>query len=378
MGIRFNEVDWPKKIEDAGLLKHYPNLLKKGRAGPCPICREGKDRFRFDNKGGVGTWWCQHCGAGNGYTLLLGATGWGRAEVMKFLDDGTVGKTDLAERKFTFEEEDFSPEQIAKNRNSLQWAWGRAQALNGRDPASQYLMKRVPGCDISKLSRSIRCHPAMKFWEEDATGNLVCRGSFPTMVAQAIDGEQKPITCHRTYLTAAGDKAPFEMVKKQMKGVRKLGGAAIRVVNVPESRVLGLAEGIENAVAVGTAYRYGMNVWSLLNCGNLELADIPAGRFDKIIIFADHDKVDPKKNYRPGEHHALLLKARLEQVGYEVELRMPPIEGTDFADVWVLYYKQMMERLAAGQASSRDCNVRQERPALVQRVSATTHEMHAY
>ncbi|WP_445297472.1 DUF7146 domain-containing protein, partial [Escherichia coli] len=87
-------------------------------------------------------------------------------------------------------------------------------------------------------------------------GEFAMLGTFPTLLAQAIDAEQNPITCHRTYLTAAGDKAPFEMVKKQMAGVRKLDGAAIRVVNVPDSRVLGLAEGIENAVAVGTAYRY--------------------------------------------------------------------------------------------------------------------------
>jgi len=112
------------------------------------------------------------------------------------------------------------------------------------------------------------------------------------MIGRAVDSNEQPITLHRTYLTPQGTKAPVEEVKKQMKGIRKLDGAAIRVVEVPESRTLGLTEGIETGLAVATGYRYRINVWSMLNCVNLSLADIPKGRFDKIIIFADHDKID--------------------------------------------------------------------------------------
>lgn len=376
MGIDFKKVDWVRKLTDAGLPTMFPKCLS-GNAGPCPVCRAGKDRFRFDNKGGIGSWWCQHCGPGNGYQLLLGATGWSPAEVLKFLDDGTVGKTDGPLTPFSFEDNDFSPEKVAKNRKTLRWAWKTSRPLNGRDAASLYLRMRVPGCDITKLSKALRFHPGMDFWENDAADKRVNRGRFPTLLAQAIDGEHNPITCHRTYLTAAGEKAPFKMVKKQMAGVRKLEGAAIRVVNVPESRVLGLTEGIENAVAVATGYRYKMNVWSLLNCGNLELADIPDGRFDKIIIFADHDAIDLNKGHRPGEHHAKLLKARLEKAGYEVELKVPAIEGTDFADVWMQHYMHLMERLSKDTAPDSDINPRLTPPIQVPRVSMTKQAMHA-
>lgn len=376
MGIDFKKVDWVRKLKDAGLTDKFPKCLS-GNAGPCPVCRGGKDRFRFDNKGGIGSWWCQQCGPGNGYQLLLGATGWSPAEVLKFLDDGTVGKTDTPLAPFSFEDNDFSPEKVAKNRKTLQWAWRTTRPLNGRDPASLYLKMRVPGCDITKLSKALRFHPGMDFWEKDEADKPVKRGRFPTLLAQAIDSEQNPITCHRTYLTPDGEKAPFKKVKKQMAGVRKLEGSAIRVVNVPESRVLGVTEGIENAVAVGTGYRYKINVWSLLNCGNLELADMPEGRFDKIIIFADHDAVDLSKGHRPGEHHAKLLKARLEEAGYEVELKIPAIEGTDFADVWMQYYIQLMEPLSKDAAPKSDNNPRPTPPMLVPRVSTTTHAMHA-
>ncbi len=37
--------------------------------GPCPVCG-GKDRFRFDDKRGRGTWFCNYCGHGDGLDLV--------------------------------------------------------------------------------------------------------------------------------------------------------------------------------------------------------------------------------------------------------------------------------------------------------------------
>ncbi|AKI27232.1 hypothetical protein [Moraxella phage Mcat5] len=36
---------------------------------PCPLCG-GTDRFRCDDKDGTGSWICNQCGAGTGYTLV--------------------------------------------------------------------------------------------------------------------------------------------------------------------------------------------------------------------------------------------------------------------------------------------------------------------
>ena len=38
--------------------------------GPCPVCG-GNDRFRFDDKEGLGTFICSHCGAGDGPKLAM-------------------------------------------------------------------------------------------------------------------------------------------------------------------------------------------------------------------------------------------------------------------------------------------------------------------
>src|SRR5262249_52557940 len=43
--------------------------------GPCPLCG-GRDRFRFDDKNGEGTYICGQCGAGNGIILLRKLHGW--------------------------------------------------------------------------------------------------------------------------------------------------------------------------------------------------------------------------------------------------------------------------------------------------------------
>jgi putative DNA primase/helicase len=43
--------------------------------GPCPICG-GKDRFRFDDRDGSGSYYCNQCGPGPGLVLLRKLHGW--------------------------------------------------------------------------------------------------------------------------------------------------------------------------------------------------------------------------------------------------------------------------------------------------------------
>lgn len=60
---------WREVLETAGI------QLPNGRHhGPCPACG-GRDRFRFDDKDGRGTFICNQCGAGDGLSLYSMATG---------------------------------------------------------------------------------------------------------------------------------------------------------------------------------------------------------------------------------------------------------------------------------------------------------------
>lgn len=57
------------------ILEGYGCQLPSSRHhGPCPVCG-GKDRFRFDDKDGRGTWFCNQCGAGDGLNLVAKFTG---------------------------------------------------------------------------------------------------------------------------------------------------------------------------------------------------------------------------------------------------------------------------------------------------------------
>ncbi|EDJ5487134.1 toprim domain-containing protein [Salmonella enterica] len=61
-------------------LGHWPVILPAlgitvpggGKHGACPACG-GKDRFRFDDKDGRGTWFCNQCGSGDGLDLVRNA-----------------------------------------------------------------------------------------------------------------------------------------------------------------------------------------------------------------------------------------------------------------------------------------------------------------
>lgn len=60
--------------------------LPSGRHhGACPICMAGKDRFRFDDKEGRGTFICNQCGAGDGLDLYKQATGQSMSQALHFL-----------------------------------------------------------------------------------------------------------------------------------------------------------------------------------------------------------------------------------------------------------------------------------------------------
>lgn len=55
---------WPQLLPLLGI-----NVAANGNHTPCPVCG-GKDRFRFDNQEGRGTWVCNQCGAGDGLRLV--------------------------------------------------------------------------------------------------------------------------------------------------------------------------------------------------------------------------------------------------------------------------------------------------------------------
>ena len=62
---------WPAILEQLGIDGKY----LRDKHGPCPACG-GRDRYRFDNRFGRGGFYCNGCGAGDGFTLLQRVFGW--------------------------------------------------------------------------------------------------------------------------------------------------------------------------------------------------------------------------------------------------------------------------------------------------------------
>ena len=57
----------------------------RNKHGPCPLCG-GKDRFRFDDRDGSGSYYCNQCGPGPGIMLIRKLKGWDHATACAEID----------------------------------------------------------------------------------------------------------------------------------------------------------------------------------------------------------------------------------------------------------------------------------------------------
>lgn len=305
MGDRLNVRDvargrWRGILLQFGLSERHLS----GKHGPCPICRDGKDRFRFDDKEGRGTYYCSACGAGDGVQLVQKLTGLAFPDLARKIE----ALAGLVQPGVT------RPERSVEDKLAVvRRVWGEARKLGDGDESIQYLRGR--GLSLPDLPMSIRTHPGMRYVDEDG----VVHGTFPVMLAAVVSPTGQLVTAHRTFL-AGGKKAPVPRAKKLMPGA-SLDGAAIRLS--PVSRCLGIAEGIETALAA--AELFGVPVWSCISTSGIESFVPPAG-VEEVIVFADNDE-----NFA-GQAAAYRAAHRLSIKGYGGEVVVPPEPG-DWLDV---------------------------------------------
>jgi putative DNA primase/helicase len=133
---------------------------------------------------------------------------------------------------------------------------------------------------------------------------------------------------HQTYLTANGEKADVEKVRKFMPGTIAKG-SAVRLGEAGVWRmsgVLGIAEGIETALAARLLNT--MVVWAALSEGLLKQFE-PPKEVKRLVIYGDNDA-----NY-VGQAAAYELARRLSlEKRCEVEVMIPSEEGCDWCDVY--------------------------------------------
>ncbi|GGD50720.1 DUF7146 domain-containing protein [Aurantiacibacter arachoides] len=285
-----------------GILLHLGVEAKflDNRHGPCPLCG-GRDRYRWDNKNGNGTYICGQCGAGNGLQLLMNLKGWDFVTAAREVDD-VVGNVDPDPP--TREMDD--PTRV-RLMNKL---WQSATPLISGDRAHRYLASRAAlPSTIPSCLRSTGWCPAPDGVHRSALLALV---SGP-------DGE--PVNIHRTFLGPNG-KADMENPRALMPG-RIPDGAAIRLF-AATGEILGIAEGIETAFAA--ADRFGIPVWSAMNAAMLAKWTPPA-YVREVWIFGDNDAKFGGQAAAFGLAHRLAGRLDLQ-----VQVHVPIEAGHDWAD----------------------------------------------
>lgn len=278
-----------------------PESFLINRHGPCPLCG-GKDRWRFDDKEGKGTFICSHCGAGDGFDLAIKYTGRPFAEIAAEVEK--LAGAIQAEK----------PRVKRDPRQGLERVGKGLQRLNGKDPATLYLRGRgITGIS----SYGIRFHPELPYYDQ---GAFV--GKFPAMVAKVCNVQGKGETYHLTYLTVNGKKADVSASKKIMPPIRTISGGAIRLS--PAADHIGITEGIENGLAVMEGE--GIPCWAAVSAGGLESFEAPQG-IKRISIFADNDT-----NFTGHKAAYSLANRMIVRHGIEASVIVRGGPGEDYLD----------------------------------------------
>jgi putative DNA primase/helicase len=282
--------------------------LLTGKHVPCPKCG-GRDRFRFDDKEGRGTWICNQCGAGDGVKLVMLVKGCDfrtAAEAIEQVIGTAVGNPAQPSSG------DDARAEAARTQKRIAELVGSSRRVAEGDPVDLYLRSRVPG--LKFVPAALRLLAEAEHW-----GLARVRTVHPAMLGIVSDAHGDRIAIHRTYLTADGHKADVDPVRMALGPLPDV--CAIRLAKF--TTILGVAEGIETALSAMALHR--IPVWSTLNAGRLESWSPPEG-VNEVIIFGDNDLNSV------GQAAAFALGARLNRT-ITAQVAIPPEPGADWNNV---------------------------------------------
>jgi putative DNA primase/helicase len=278
----------------------HPEYLT-GKNGPCPMCG-GRDRWRFDNKQGDGTWICTHCGAGQGIKLVRMFTGIADYSEIATRIERIIGE---APRETIKQERSEAAKRAVMNE-----LWIASRPVRAGDPVDLWMHHR--GLALPTYPDCLRTCSSARY-----SGPPVAW--HPAMLAKVTDPAGKPVMIHRTYLTAAGTKAPVDKVRMFCAGKIPPGSAVRLTAPWP---TIGIAEGIETALAA--AKLFDVPTWAALNADLLSKFEPPPGT-DRLVIFGDNDANGT------GQRAAYTLASRMAP-RMRVEVKIPETPDTDWND----------------------------------------------
>lgn len=270
----------------------------KDKHGPCPLCG-GKDRYRWDDKQGRGTYYCQ-CGPGDGIQLLMKFHNWSFPETANRIEELLEGPAPRSQSS--------KPGEQKNPMDVIEKIIAGTNLIQPGDPAHEYLTGR----GLTKIPDALGYHSALY---EAETGK-----SYQGMIARIQDSKGETVSLHRTFLKD-GRKAPISSPRKILTPAGTVNGAAIRLY--PAGNLVGVAEGIESAIAAHE--QFNVPVWSVINANGLKTFKPPEG-LEIVLIFSDNDK-----NYC-GQAAAYALANKLILEGFHPDIYIPSRPGTDWLD----------------------------------------------
>jgi len=267
--------------------------------GPCPVHGGGKSPFALG--AGEGGRLLVHCHAGCDPARILAAI---RARFGAAVDPMTAAAPRATKLRPPPAPRDWSP--VAES------LWAQGEALPGT-LAETYLAARGVPPEIAAAAHDLRFLAAEGF------------GPFPCLMARITDCvTARPISLHFTRLAMDGTaKAPVERPKLLLAGHRKQGGCIRLSPDDDVTTGLGLAEGIETALAVMHRLDW-RPVWATVDAGNMARFPLLDG-IEALTLFADHDAA--------GLNAAQACARRWREAGRQALIATPTEEGFDFADL---------------------------------------------
>jgi putative DNA primase/helicase len=246
----------------------------RNKHGPCPICG-GTDRYRFDNKNGRGDFYCNGCGAGDGFKLIGGIQGLSFKDCRALVLD-LAGIEDSQNGFVRTHVEHDAPKVATATRRVLQLV-RESCAIEDCEPVQKYLSSR----SLWPLPQghSLRAHPSVEYWHDKRRV-----GRFPSLVSTVRDVAGDLVTVHVTYLEQSGEKLRDFDPRKILSGMTGRDGCAVRLMS--HGATLGIAEGIETALSAAVLHE--LPVWSALNTALLQKFE-PPKTVERVVIFADRD-----------------------------------------------------------------------------------------
>ncbi len=302
------ESHWTEILVGLGI---DPRFLVR-RHDPCPACG-GKDRFRFDDREGRGTFYCNQCGAGDGFRLLQNVFGWSFPEALKSVSDFLEGRLILGA--------DIRPASVAKDLPSrerlVKHLWREATSIQKKDPVDTYLRitRRIDRLD--DWPETLRFHPRMLHRSDHGDSR------HPSLVGAMLALDGAFLGLHITYLTDQGQKANVTPQKRILKARPNgtINGSAIRL-GLPDGQGrLGVSEGLESGLSA--MHLTGISVWCGLSANGMKEILLPDCACE-VWIFADRD---PNGT---GQEAARTLSVRLVAEGRRIFVVLPK---TGFKDV---------------------------------------------